>query len=161
VSVHLGSALNAFVDGELDAQRESEVLAHLAWCRECSSEADALQRFKAALREADPCLPMDLSARLMAVSSFPTAVHPARRPTRVRRQLDSRVGRLAVSGAFVVLGIGGAISLAGPAPRQPVAPVDPTNAGFVVDHTKTANEVPLTTVDIIPVAHPVASSPAP
>ena len=167
MSQHLGSALNAFVDGELDLHRESEVLAHLAWCRECSREADALRTFKTALRHADPTLPADLSARLMAVSSLPTPQRPvaAHRP---RRPLESRMGRVAVSGAFVVLGLGGALRLAGPPPQQPVAPVDPTNAGFVVDHTTTSGEVPFTPVDVVPAAHATvvpevsaAASPAP
>jgi anti-sigma factor RsiW len=161
MSQHLGSALNAFVDGELDVQRESEVLAHLAWCGECSAEADALRSFKATLRQADPCLPTDLSARLMAVSSFPTVAtvqHPRRRPT---SHLTPRVRRTAATGAFVVLGFGGALILSGPPPKQPVAPVDPTNAGFVVEHRTTSGEVPFTTVDVVPVSSGGSASPAP
>jgi anti-sigma factor RsiW len=153
MSGHLGAAVNAFVDGELDDVRRDEVLTHLAWCGACRVEVDALRRFKDTLRAAAPAVPMDLSARLMAVSSFPTATietHPVRR----RRHLDvhPRLRRGAVSGAFVVLGIGGAISLAGPPPRQPVAPVDPTNAGFVSDHWTTTREVPLTEVNVVPAA---------
>jgi anti-sigma factor RsiW len=148
VSAHLGQALNAFVDGELDPASENEVLAHLAWCASCRSEVATLRGFKAALRQTGPSLPGDLSARLMAVSAFPVAAvaaHPHRRPS---PHLSPRLRRTAVSGAFVVLGLGGALSLAGPPPRQPVAPVDPTNAGFVVDHDTTSREVPFTTVEI-------------
>ena len=161
MSQHLGSSLNAFVDGELDVQRESEVLAHLAWCPPCSAEADALRGFKAALRQSDPCLPDDLAARLLAVSSFPTVAtvqHPRRRPA---AHLSPRVRRTAVSGAFVVLGLGGAFSLAGPPPRQPVAPVDPTNAGFVVEHSTTSVEVPFTPVDVVPASVRGSATPAP
>ena len=147
MSAHLGQALNAFVDGELDPSSENEVLAHLAWCGSCRSEVAALRGFKAALRQTGPSLPGDLSARLMAVTSFPVAtVAPHRRPS---PHLSPRLRRTAVSGAFVVLGLGGALSLAGPPPRQPVAPVDPTNAGFVVDHSNTSNEVPFTVVDVV------------
>jgi hypothetical protein len=66
-----------------------------------------------------------------------------------------------VSGAFVVLGLGGALSLAGPPPSQPVAPVDPTNAGFVVDHGKVSGEVPFSTVDFLPASARRSASPAP
>ena len=42
MSAHLGQALNAFVDGELDAAHEDEVLAHLAWCGGCREEVPTL-----------------------------------------------------------------------------------------------------------------------
>lgn len=163
MSAHLGQALNAFVDGELEPAREDEVLTHLAWCGGCREEVEALRGFKSALRRTGPCLPNDLSARLMAVSAFPTAVVP--QPVPVARQLvphvSPRLRRTAVSGAFVVLGIGGALSLAGPPPRQPVAPVDPTNAGFVVDHSTTSGEVPFNTVDVVTVSAQASASPTP
>ena len=164
MSAHLGQALNAFVDAELDAAREDEVLAHLAWCGSCRTDVEALRGFKAALRQTGPRLPTDLSARLMAVSTFPTVPvqHPRRRPTvHVTSHLSPRLRRTAVSGAFVVLGLGGALSLAGPPPSQPVAPVDPTNAGFVVDHGTTSGEVPFTTVDVLRVSSRRSASPAP
>lgn len=159
MTAHLGAALNAFVDGELTGSREDEVLAHLAWCSSCRSEVEALRGFKAALRQTGPSLPTDLSARLMAVSTFPT-VAVVERPHRQPR-VHPRVRRTALSGAFVVLGIGGAISLAGPPPRQPVAPVDPATAGFVVEHNNTAYEVPLSTVDVVPASTQRSASPAP
>ena len=122
MSAHLGQAVNAFVDGELDHERRDEVLSHLACCSSCRAEVDALRGFKAALKQTGtPVVPLDLSARLMAVSSFPTA--PVSTPHRRRLDVHPRLRRTAVSGAFVVLGIGGAISLAGPPPRQPVAGV--------------------------------------
>jgi anti-sigma factor RsiW len=164
VSAHLGQAVNTFVDGELDPTREDEVLAHLAWCGSCRTDVATLRGFKAALRQTGPRLPSDLSARLMAVSTFPTAPvrHPRRRPTvHVTPHLSPRLRRTAVSGAFVVLGLGGALSLAGPPPSQPVAPVDPTNAGFVVDHGKVSGEVPFSTVDFLPASARRSASPAP
>ena len=161
MSQHLGSALNAFVDGELDLQRESEVLAHLAWCPACSAEADALRSFKTALRQTEPGLPTGLSARLMAVSGFPTVatVHDPRRRGAVH--VSPRVRRTAVSGAVAVLGFGGALVLSGPPPQQPVAPVDPTNAGFVVEHRTTSGEVPFTTVDVVPASVRGSATPSP
>lgn len=161
MSQHLGSALNAFVDGELDAHREGEVLAHLAWCPECSAQADALRSFKSTLRQCDPSLPSDLSDRLMAISTFPTVATVQHARRRSATHLSPRVRRTAASGAFVVLGLGGALQLAGPPPQQPVAPVDPTNAGFVVDHRTTSGEVPFTTVDVVPVTSRGSATPAP
>jgi anti-sigma factor RsiW len=162
MSAHLGQALNAFVDGELDRPHEDEVLTHLAWCGGCRQEVEALRGFKAALRQTGPHLPNDLSARLMAVSGFPAvAIAEPAVPRQLVPHLSPRVRRTAVSGAFVVLGLGGALSLAGPPPRQPVAPVDPTNAGFVVDHTTTSGEVPFSTAGVVTVSAQVSASPAP
>ena len=156
---HLGAMVNAFVDGELDHDRRDEVLTHLAACGACRAEVDAVRRFKRALRSTDaPAPPFDLSSRLLAVSAsgiptgFPTAPvgaapHPRRRPLEVH----PRLRRTALSGAVVALGIGGALQLAGPAPRPQVVPVDPTNAGFVEDHVRISyQEVPLTEPNAVP-----------
>ena len=151
---HLGAAANAFVDGELDDARREDVLTHLACCSACRSEVDSLRRFKSTLRTANPpTVPFDLSGRLLAVSAtIPTApvglpTHPRRRPLDVH----PRLRRTAATGAFVVLGLGGALSLAGPPPRPQLAPVDPTNAGFVEDHARVSyQEVPLTELNVVP-----------
>ena len=57
-----------------------------------------------------------------------------------------------MSGAIVALGLGGALSLAGPPPRGPVAPVDPTSQRFVIDHATTSGEVPFAELDVVSVA---------
>lgn len=157
MSAHLGPAVTAFVDGELDHGRRDEVLAHLTHCDPCRAEVDALRRCKAALRgTGGPEVPFDLSARLLAVSGgFPTAaVAPAPRSAPHLRSVSvpARLRRTAVGGAFVVLGLGGALSLAGPPPRGPVAPVDPTSPGFVLDHATTSQEVPFTELDVVSVS---------
>jgi anti-sigma factor RsiW len=156
VTAHLGLAATAFVDGELGEARREEVLAHLAWCHPCRQEVTALRGLKSALRETGgPAVPMDLSARLMAVSAFPVAVPVAPPKPARRRPLDvhPRIRRTAVGGAFVAIGLGGALSLAGPPPRQPTAPVDPTTASFVRDHLGTSREVPLTEVNLVTVSN--------
>lgn len=158
MSAHLGHAVTAFVDGELDHGLRDEVLAHLTHCGPCLAEVESQRRFKSALRgTGGPDVPFDLSFRLLAVSTLPTAPvgrpEPIR-PPRLRRthDLHPRLRRGAVGGAFVVLGLGGALSLAGPPPRGPVAPVDPTSVGFVVDHVSTTRELPFAELDTVMVS---------
>ena len=155
MSAHLGPAVTAFVDGELDHPRREEVLAHLAHCGACRAEVEGVRRFKQALRGATETssVPFDLTARLLAATQDtpqPMALAPARR----RPPNHGRVRRTAVSGAFVMLGFGGALSLAGPAPRGPVAPVDPTSLQFVTDHGATSSEVPFTELTTVSVSQP-------
>jgi anti-sigma factor RsiW len=155
MSAHLGHLVTAFVDGELDHGRREEVLAHLAHCTDCRVEVEGVRRFKQALRgaaDASP-VPMDLTARLLAATEHrpqPVAVVPLRR----RPAAHGRLRRTAVGGAFVVLGFGGALSLAGPPPRGPVAPVDPTSPQFVTDHGATSTEVPFTELTTVSVSRP-------
>lgn len=164
MSAHLGPAVTAFIDGELDHARRDEVLAHLTHCSACRDEVDALRRFKGALRgesEAPP-VPFDLTARLLAATAPLSPLPVAARPQVRRRARAGHSGfrRTAVGGAFVMLGLGGALSLAGPPPRGPVAPVDPTSPQFVLDHgTTTAYEVPFAELDIVTVSRSGQVSP--
>ena len=155
MSGHLGPLVTAFVDGELDHDRREGVLGHLAHCATCRAEVEGARRFKQALRSAAEVspVPSDLMARLLAATEStpqPVAVVPLRR----RPASHRRLRRTAVSGAFVALGFGGALSLAGPAPRGPVAPVDPTSPQFVTDHGATSNEVPFTELTTVSVSRP-------
>lgn len=149
MSSHLGPVASAFLDGVLDHGRRDEVLAHLAHCAGCRADLDAQRGLRAALREMPgPALPGSLSERLLAVAApDPTC----ERPTRARRRPRHRRGvrRAAVSGALLALGIGGTLGLAGPPPRGPVAPVDPTSTQFVLDHSSTATEVPFDEPDVM------------
>lgn len=164
MSAHLGLAVTAFVDGELDHGRREEVLAHLTHCLPCRAEVDALRRLKQTLRADAPAVPGDLAARLLASgisAGAPPETVPRGPHLPRRRSRHSRVRRTAMRGALVALGLGGALSLAGPPPRGPVAPVDPTNAGFLRDHTATSNELPFTEMDSVPVLDVASVSPAP
>jgi anti-sigma factor RsiW len=159
MSNHLGLAVTAFIDGELDHTRREEVLAHLTHCTACREEVEGLRVLKAALRSAAPTMPTDLTARLMAAAAAPVA--PERVAHVRRRPRHGRVRRAAMSGALVALGLGGALSLAGPPPKGPVAPVDPTNAGFVRDHGATSGEVPFTELDVVSVSSTSTAGPTP
>lgn len=163
MTAHLGAAVTAFVDGELADGAREEVLVHLTHCVPCRAEVDALRRFKQVLRAEPLVVPFDLSARLLSTAAFAEvsafcedpASRPAARPVRWGhggRRSHSRLRRTAVSGALVAMGLGGALSIAGPPPRGPVAPVDPANAGFVLDHGATSHEVPFTELDVVSVS---------
>lgn len=163
MSAHLGRALSAYVDGELDHARREEVAVHLAHCQQCRDEAAVLRRVKGALRT-DGALPApdDLAARVLAAtaaSSQPAFVQPsfsARRPAprRLPRVEPGLARRTAVGAGAVALGVGAALALAGPPPQPPVAPVDPGSTGLVISHVSTANEVPFAGPGALPVADP-------
>jgi anti-sigma factor RsiW len=154
MSAHLGHAVTAFVDGELSDERREQVLTHLTHCACCRAEVAEVRRLKSTLRGSDgPSVPFDLSFRLLAVSALPPPPVPVRRTPAARRAaLPHGLRRTAVGGAFLVLGLGGALSLAGPPPRGPVAPVDPTSPRFVFDHGATSTEVPFTGLDMVSVS---------
>jgi len=51
---HLGDRLSALVDGELGHEARERVLAHLATCAKCKSEADEQRRLKNVFAEVAP-----------------------------------------------------------------------------------------------------------
>ena len=160
MSRHLGGALTAFVDGELDHVSREQVLIHLSHCAACRAEVDLLRGLKDALRSEPRPAPEDLAARVLAVTVTPG------QPALVPRGPVTRSGTLAGHvrarrtafglGAFA-LGVGSALALAGPPPSAPVAPVDPMSVGLVVEHASTANEVPFAGTDVLPAANPLPS----
>ncbi|MFI1353840.1 anti-sigma factor family protein [Streptomyces sp. NPDC020898] len=56
---HLGDRLSALVDGELGHETRERVLAHLATCPKCKSEADAQRRLKSVFAEMAPPPPSE------------------------------------------------------------------------------------------------------
>ncbi|WP_408646769.1 anti-sigma factor family protein [Streptomyces carminius] len=65
---HLGDRLAALVDGELGHETRERVLAHLATCHACKTEADAQRRLKSVFAEAAPPPPSEgLLARLQGL----------------------------------------------------------------------------------------------
>ncbi|HUR13018.1 MAG TPA: zf-HC2 domain-containing protein [Mycobacteriales bacterium] len=155
---HLGGDLTAFVDGELDHAARERVLVHLGRCPACRGEVDLLRGVKSVLRS-EPQAPDDLTRRILASSAAPGLPVLVPRPAARRPGLlagHARARRTAWGLGALALGVGGALAVAGPPPRAPVAPVDPTSAGFVVEHTSTANEVPFAgTTAVVPVADPL------
>ena len=169
MSGHLGPAVTALVDGELDHERREQVLAHLAHCSPCRVEVEVLRTVKATLRRVEPALPTGLAQRLAAAAGTePVPAHPGLRSpaghrwrpgakrrapigrTPIRRTPIRRtpVRRAVIGGAAVALGLAGAVLLAGPPPRAPIAPVDPTSTQLLVDHRSTGSEMPFADVGV-------------
>ncbi|WP_328378562.1 zf-HC2 domain-containing protein [Streptomyces sp. NBC_01020] len=77
---HLGDRLAALVDGELKHDARERVLAHLATCAKCKTEADAQRRLKSVFAETAPPPPSEgLLARLQGLPGGPGADDPGRR----------------------------------------------------------------------------------
>ena len=161
MSGHLGPAVTALVDGELRHDRREQVLAHLAHCSPCRVEVEVLRTVKATMRRAEPALPTGLAQRLAAAAAAGSEPLPSRqgprppaghrrRPGGERRTTIRRttIRRAIVGGAAVALGLAGAVVLAGPAPRTPIAPVDPTSTQLLVDHRSTGSEMPFADVGV-------------
>ena len=146
MNAHLGPAATAFVDGELSHQRRDEVLAHLAHCAACRAEVDLVRRLKSALK-GGPEIPGDLSARLLNPGVVPAEV---RRPSRAHRR--SRLRRSVAGGAVLALGVGGALTLAGPPPAGPAVRVDPTSEQFLIEHASTTGGVPFSGPEVVSVS---------
>lgn len=65
---HLGDRLAALVDGELEHDARERVLAHLATCCQCKTEADEQRQLKSAFAATAPPLPSEgLLARLQGL----------------------------------------------------------------------------------------------
>ena len=73
---HLGTTLQDFLDGRLDAARQVEVRAHLDGCRQCHGELEALRW-----------------ARNVALKQLPSEEVPAALAARVASALDAADGR--------------------------------------------------------------------
>lgn len=69
---HLGDRLAALIDGELKHDARERVLAHLATCARCKTEADAQRRLKSVFAETAPPPPSaGLLARLQGLPGGP------------------------------------------------------------------------------------------
>ncbi|WP_062206909.1 anti-sigma factor [Streptomyces sp. NBRC 109706] len=75
---HLGESLAALVDGELSHDRRDRVLAHLATCAHCKTEAEAQRRLKSAFA-ASP-LPAPSAGLLARLQNVPAESVEPRRP---------------------------------------------------------------------------------
>ena len=158
MSRHLGGALTAFVDGELDHVSREQVLIHLSHCAACRAEVDLLRGLKHALRSEPRQAPDDLAARLLAVtvtSGQPALVPRVPAPKSGALVGHARIRRTAFGLGALALGVGGALALAGPPPQAPMAPVDPMSTGLVFEHASTANEVPFAGTDVLPAVNPL------
>ncbi len=160
MSDHLGDAVTALVDGQLDHPARERVLGHLAHCAPCRGEVEAHRRLKASLTRlrALPVEPSpDLAARLLAAAATRPATPPpstrrgprrprgaARPPVRPLRARPS-ARRGAAAGVLLAVGLAGALALGAPDARRGArTPVDPASPAFVTAYVETTSEVPLT-----------------
>lgn len=157
----LGDLLTALVDGELGHTARERALAHLADCAACRADAEDQRRLKARLAALRAEVPSaDLSSRLLALSvpdvapagrpavpQRPVTVRSPRTPGGASRPVPRarrRLRRAAALGSTVVLvGLGAALALGGPATGGASTPIDPGADVFVVEHVSTTGELPL------------------
>jgi anti-sigma factor RsiW len=143
---HLGERLSAFIDGELSHAQRERVLAHLARCEPCRSEAAALRTLKRrmhALGEHAPAA-APLTDRLIAMAGpqLPGEGVPARRPWAAGARSRWPARSLVVAGLVLGLGVPSAVFLAGGGQQEPGPSVTPAVDMFMVQHAITTGEVP-------------------
>ena len=149
---HLGDLGTALVDDQLSPEARDMALAHLADCPDCQRDVEQQRRLKARLRElTEPALPMTLALRLSALNpSAPAATHgeppgggfvaTLTFPTRDRRLLSQRRGRLLAGAASVLLfGVGTAFAAA--ADVQAHAPAGTAGNALSTGHTPVTTAV--------------------
>jgi anti-sigma factor RsiW len=96
---HLGDRLAALVDGELNHDARERVLAHLATCPRCKTEADAQRRLKSVFAETAPPPPSEgLLARLQGLPGGPGDEGGRGGPFGGRNFADALFGPAAVPG---------------------------------------------------------------
>lgn len=158
--------LAGLVDGELGHAARERALAHLAHCTVCRAEVEAQRRLKARLRSTSSSEPAPaLLARLLELpgseqSSYcdpgpgPATRRPgalrgphARRGPRTsggpRRPATRRRTRATVGGALLTLGTLAVLALGGAPTASSRTPLDPTGDDLLVEHARSAAELPL------------------
>ncbi|RZS87245.1 putative zinc finger protein [Motilibacter rhizosphaerae] len=120
---HLGSRVDALVDGQLAHGERERALAHVAHCPSCRRELMAAREVKATLgRLGEPPVPGDLTSRLLAVAGPDDLGGPLPGPPPAlassRRVPAGAVGALGLAvGAVLLVGLPSAGSGGGPSPR--------------------------------------------
>lgn len=151
---HLGRWLSALVDGELDGSERDHVLNHLAGCRSCRQEANAMRALKRRLialgeTSAEPAI----ASRLIelargdrtAVGAVPlpaTGLAHLGRAGDLGHRLLTRSWRLAAasaSGSLVAIGVM-AFLLGNGATAPPVPEVTPSVDSYLIQHAYDAGQ---------------------
>jgi anti-sigma factor RsiW len=105
---HPGDELQLLLDGQLPAERQAALEVHLASCRRCRRELNALRRVKAVVSEELPRheLPAGLEGRVRAATAVePATPAPGPRAGRLwpRWRVAALAASLAAAAAIVVL----------------------------------------------------------
>jgi len=102
---HAGEELQLLLDGRLSSDRRAAVEAHLATCRRCQRELEALRRVKAAVRGnlVDRPVPPDVGARVSAALAAERGGRVAREHRAARRWRRGAIAGLALAAAAALL----------------------------------------------------------
>ncbi len=92
--------LDAYVDGELSAQQEADLLAHVHACEACKGEFEAAMLLKDCLKDMDE----DVAVPLEAQAAWRRAVHAEAKKKFTRKW--SRLAGAVAAALVLVLGIG-------------------------------------------------------
>jgi hypothetical protein len=155
---HLGRWLSALVDGELDGSERDHVLNHVAGCRSCRQEANAMRALKRRLialgeTSAEPAIASRLielarSDRSVASGAVPwpaaTGLAHLDRVGGWSHRLLTRSWRLAAaaaSGSLIAIGVG-AFLLGNGGTAPPVPEVTPSVDSYVIQHVFDSGQRP-------------------
>ena len=145
---HLGQRLSALIDGELSHAQRERVLAHLAKCEPCRSEAAALRVLKQRMHAlGEATANTGLTDRLVALGArgqVPVSTGLLRRrwPVRSIAVAFLTMAGLGVPAAAFMAGGGGQ---AGPGPG-----VTPAIEEFMTQHELSTGDVPASTTSASP-----------
>jgi anti-sigma factor RsiW len=139
---HLGHRLSALIDGELSHAQRERVLAHLAKCEPCRSEAAALRVLKHRMHAlGEATANTALTDRLVALGArgpLPGSIGLPRRRWPVR---SVAVAVLAMAG----LSVPAAAFMAGGGQAEPGPGVTPAIDMFMTQHEISTGDVPAST----------------
>ncbi len=139
---HLGHRLSALIDGELSHEQRERVLAHLAKCEPCRSEATALRVLKQRMHAlGEATANTALTDRLVALGArgpLPGSIGLPRRRWPVR---SLAVAVLAMAG----LSVPAAAFMAGGGRAEPGPSVTPAIEEFMTQHEFSTGDVPTST----------------
>ncbi|HWG65324.1 MAG TPA: zf-HC2 domain-containing protein [Streptosporangiaceae bacterium] len=138
---HLGQRLSALVDGELSDPERDRVLAHVAACAPCRSEAIALRTLKQRMHSLGGAMAdAALTGRLMAVpeGGWPWQGHET------WRRKGGHAARFVTAGvfAFLLLGVGATAFMVGGGQSAPGPQVTPAVDTYLLQHAVITGNVP-------------------
>jgi len=151
---HLGHWLSALVDGELDGTERDHVLNHVAGCRSCREEANAMRALKRRLTalgetSAEPAITgrlIELAGRDHGATAAAPMPSPARMPqlgwaAEWGPRLIAQSWRTAAASAGgALLAIGAVAFLLGNAAEPPAPKVTPSVDSYLLEHAYDAGQ---------------------
>jgi len=144
---HLGHRLSALIDGELSHEQRERVLAHLAKCEPCRSEATALRVLKQRMHAlGEATANTALTDRLVALGARGQAPGSIGLPRRRWPVRSLAVAVLAMAG----LSVPAAAFMAGGGQAEPGPGVTPAIEEFMTQHELTTGNLPASSASASP-----------